>query len=242
MAPAPQSLAPQSLAHQSLARTTAKKRIGILISGRGSNMMSLIDAARAPDSPAEIAVIVSNRPEALGLIRAHELGIPAVAIDHKLFASRVPFEMRLHQALLDHNCDLICNAGFMRLLTGGFVDRWKDRHLNIHPSLLPAFPGLDIHKRVLEQGVLITGCTVHFVRVEMDAGPIVAQAAVPVLPDDTEATLAARVLEAEHKLYPHALRLVASGAARVVQERVVFEAGLVGFQPPLVVPGLGSFV
>ena len=232
----------QSLAHQSLARTTAKKRIGILISGRGSNMMSLIDAARAPDSPAEIAVIVSNRPEALGLIRAHELGIPAVAIDHKLFASRVPFEMRLHQALLDHKCDLICNAGFMRLLTGGFVDRWKDRHLNIHPSLLPAFPGLDIHKRVLEQGVLITGCTVHFVRVEMDAGPIVAQAAVPVLPDDTEETLAARVLEAEHKLYPHALRLVASGAARVVQERVVFAAGLVGFQPPLVVPGLGSFV
>ena len=121
----------------------AKKRIGILISGRGSNMMSLIEAARAPDSPTEIAVIVSNRPEALGLIRAQELGIPAVAIDHKLFASRVPFEMRLHQALLDHKCDLICNAGFMRLLTGGFVERWKDRHLNIHPSLLPAFPGLE---------------------------------------------------------------------------------------------------
>jgi phosphoribosylglycinamide formyltransferase 1 len=216
-----------------------KKRIGILISGRGSNMMSLIEAARAPDSPTEIAVIVSNRPEALGLIRAQELGIPAVAIDHKLFASRVPFEMRLHQALLDHKCDLICNAGFMRLLTGGFVDRWKDRHLNIHPSLLPAFPGLDIHKRVLEQGVLITGCTVHFVRVEMDAGPIVAQAAVTVLPDDTEATLAARVLEAEHKLYPHALRMVASGQARVVEEQVVFAPGLVGFQMPLVVPGLG---
>jgi phosphoribosylglycinamide formyltransferase 1 len=216
-----------------------KKRIGILISGRGSNMMSLIDACRAPDSPAEIAVIVSNRPEALGLIRAQELGIAAVAIDHKQFASRVPFEMRLHQALLDHKCDLICNAGFMRLLTGGFVDRWKDRHLNIHPSLLPAFPGLDIHKRVLEQGVLITGCTVHFVRVEMDAGPIVAQAAVTVLPDDTEETLAARVLEAEHKLYPHALRMVASGQARVVDEQVVFAPGLVQFQPPLVVPGLG---
>jgi phosphoribosylglycinamide formyltransferase 1 len=218
--------------------TPPKKRIGILISGRGSNMMSLIDACRAPDSPTEIAVIVSNRPEALGLIRAQELGIPAVAIDHKLFASRVPFEMRLHQALLDHRCDLICNAGFMRLLTGGFVDRWKDRHLNIHPSLLPAFPGLDIHKRVLEQGVLITGCTVHFVRVEMDAGPIVAQAAVTVLPDDTEETLAARVLEAEHKLYPHALRMVASGQARVVEEQVVFTPGLVQFQPPLVVPGV----
>ena len=219
--------------------TPPKKRIGILISGRGSNMMSLIDACRAPDSPAEIAVIVSNRPEALGLIRAQELGIPAVAIDHKLFASRVPFEMRLHQALLDHKCDLICNAGFMRLLTGGFVDRWKDRHLNIHPSLLPAFPGLDIHKRVLEQGVLITGCTVHFVRVEMDAGPIVAQAAVTVLPDDTEETLAARVLEAEHKLYPHALRMVASGQARVVEEQVVFGSGMVAYQAPLIVPALG---
>jgi phosphoribosylglycinamide formyltransferase 1 len=225
-----------ALAPSPLSPTRPKKRIGILISGRGSNMMSLIDACRDPGSPAEIAVIVANRPEALGLIRAQELGIPAVAIDHKLFASRVPFEMRLHQALLDHKCDLICNAGFMRLLTGGFVDRWKDRHLNIHPSLLPAFPGLDIHKRVLEQGVLITGCTVHFVRVEMDAGPIVAQAAVTVLPDDTEETLAARVLEAEHRLYPHALRMVASGVARVVNERVVFAPGQVKFQPPLVVP------
>ena len=217
-----------------------KQRVGILISGRGSNMMSLIEACRAADSPAEIAVVVSNRPEALGLIRAQELGIPAVAIDHKLFASRVPFEMRLHQALLDHKCDLICNAGFMRLLTGGFVDRWKDRHLNIHPSLLPAFPGLDIHKRVLDQGVLITGCTVHFVRVEMDAGPIIAQAAVAVLPDDTEATLAARVLQAEHKLYPHALALVASGRARVIDERVTFAAGLVAYQPSLITPGLGA--
>ena len=218
----------------------AKKRIGILISGRGSNMMSLIAACQAPDSPAEIAVVVSNRPEALGLIRARELGIAAVAIDHKLFASRVPFEMRLHQALLDHGCDLICNAGFMRLLTGGFVDRWKDRHLNIHPSLLPAFPGLDIHRRVLEQGALITGCTVHFVRVEMDAGPIIAQAAVAVLPDDTEATLAARVLQAEHALYPHALRMVASGQATVRDERVAFAAGVGGYQPGLFVPPLAG--
>jgi phosphoribosylglycinamide formyltransferase 1 len=236
------ALAPTSPSTPASPGALPKMRIGILISGRGSNMMSLIDAARAPDSPTEIAVVVSNRPEALGLIRAQELGIPAVAIDHKLFASRVPFEMRLHQALLDHKCDLICNAGFMRLLTGGFVDRWKDRHLNIHPSLLPAFPGLDIHKRVLEQGVLITGCTVHFVRVEMDAGPIVAQAAVTVLPDDTEETLAARVLEAEHKLYPHALRMVASGQARVVDERVVFAPGLVTFQPPMAVPGLARSV
>jgi phosphoribosylglycinamide formyltransferase 1 len=214
---------------------TPKKRVGILISGRGSNMLSLIEAARAPDSATEIAVVVSNRPEALGLIRAAEFGIPTVAIDHRQFASRVPFEMRLHQALLDHKCDLICNAGFMRLLTGGFVERWQNRHLNIHPSLLPAFPGLEIHKRVLDQGVLITGCTVHFVRVEMDAGPIVAQAAVPVLPDDTEDSLAARVLEAEHKLYPHALQLVAAGLARVENERVVFGKS-VPYQDPLFVP------
>jgi phosphoribosylglycinamide formyltransferase 1 len=230
---------PNTDSFMSLAPASAKKRIGVLISGRGSNMLSLIEACRAADSPAEIAVVVSNRPDAVGLIRAQELGIATVAIDHKLFASRVPFEMRLHQALLDHKCDLICNAGFMRLLTGGFVERWKDRHLNIHPSLLPAFPGLDIHNRVLEQGVLITGCTVHFVRVEMDAGPIVAQAAVTVSPDDTAETLAARVLQAEHRLYPHALRLVASGQVRVIDERVVFAPGLVPFQPPLMVPPQG---
>jgi phosphoribosylglycinamide formyltransferase 1 len=201
-----------------------RKRVGILISGRGSNMMSLMAACAAPDFPAEIAVVVSNRPEAPGLAHAAAAGIKTVAIDHKRFASRVPFEMKLHQALLDHGVDLICNAGFMRLLTGGFVDRWRDRQLNVHPSLLPALPGLDTHARAIDQGLMIHGCTVHFVRLEMDTGPIVAQAAVPVLPDDTAETLGARVLAQEHVIYPHALRLVAGGHVRIEQERAIVTA------------------
>ena len=215
----------------------AKKRVALLISGRGSNMVSLIEAASAKDYPAEIALVLSNRPDAAGLERAQAMGIKALAIDHKVFGNRVAFEARLHQTLLDWNIDLICNAGFMRMLTGGFVDRWRDRQLNIHPSLLPALPGLHTHQRAIDQGIMITGCTVHFVRLEMDSGPIVAQAAVPVLPDDTEATLSARVLEAEHKLYPHALRLVASGAAKVVADRVVIELPA-GRVPQLIWPPL----
>jgi phosphoribosylglycinamide formyltransferase 1 len=215
----------------------AKKRVAILISGRGSNMMSLIEAAQAKDYPAEIALVISNRPNAGGLGRAQAAGIKTHVIDHVQFGNRVAFEARLHQTLLDWNIELICNAGFMRMLTGGFVDRWRDRQLNIHPSLLPAFPGLDTHQRVIDQGVMITGCTVHFVRLEMDSGPIVAQVAVPVMPDDTAERLSARVLEAEHKLYPHALRLVASGAARLVEERIVVDAP-VGRVPHLIWPPL----
>ncbi len=184
-------------------------------------MMSLIAACNKPDFPAEIAVVISNRPGAAGLSRAAKAGIASVAIDHKLFASRVPFEMKLHQALLDHGVDLVCNAGFMRMLTGGFVDRWRDRQLNIHPSLLPALPGLDTHTRALDQGLMIHGCTVHFVRLEMDTGPIIAQAAVPVLPDDTAESLGARVLGQEHLLYPHALELVAGGHVRVEDDRAI---------------------
>ena len=215
----------------------ARKKLAVLISGRGSNLQSLIDAARSPDYPAQIALVISNRPEAPGLDLARAAGVKAVAIDHKVYATRPAFEARLHATLLEADVDLICNAGFMRLLTGGFVDRWRDRHLNIHPSLLPAFPGLDTHQRALDEGVRITGCTVHFLRLEMDAGPIVAQAAVPVLADDTAETLGARVLAAEHKLYPHALRLVASGAARVVDEAVVFR-GALNQQASLFSPGL----
>jgi phosphoribosylglycinamide formyltransferase-1 len=200
-----------------------KKRVAILISGRGSNMVSLIEAARAPDYPAEIVLVISNRPEAAGLERARAAGIATLVIDHKQFATRMAFEAKLHAALLDARIDLLCNAGFMRMLTGGFVDRWRDRQLNIHPSLLPSFPGLDTHQRALDEGVRIHGCTVHFVRLEMDTGPIVAQAAVPVLPGDTADSLGARVLAAEHRLYPHALRLVASGAARVVGEAIAGE-------------------
>ena len=213
----------------------SKKRTAILISGRGSNMQTLVRAMREPDFPAEPAVVVSNRPEALGLSWAQEQGLTAIAIDHRQFATRMAFEARLHQTLLEHGTELICNAGFMRLLTGGFVDRWKDRQLNIHPSLLPAFPGLHTHQRVLDSGALITGCTVHFVRLEMDSGPIIAQAAVPVMPGDTAETLGQRVLEAEHKIYPLALRLVASGAVQVRNETAMFETSLV--EPgPLIVP------
>ncbi len=199
-----------------------KMRVGILISGRGSNMVSLINAARASDYPAEIVTVISNRPNAGGLKLAQDAGIATVVIDHKLYATRMAFEAKLHQSLRDAGVELICSAGFMRMLTGGFVDRWKNRQLNIHPSLLPAFPGLDTHERALREGVRIHGCTVHFVRLEMDTGPIVAQAAVAVQPGDTPELLGARVLEAEHKLYPHALRLVASGAVRVNEEDIRF--------------------
>ena len=214
-----------------------RKRVAVLISGRGSNMQALIAAARAPDYPAEIALVVSNRPEAAGLAIAAEAGIAQLAIDHKHYATRAAFEAKLHTALLEARIDLICNAGFMRLLTGGFVDRWYDRHLNIHPSLLPAFPGLETHQRALDAGVTITGCTVHAIRVEMDSGPIIAQAAVAVMPGDTADTLAARVLDAEHRLYPHALRLFASGAVRIEGERAVF-APTVNQPSALFSPGL----
>ena len=215
-----------------------KKRVAILISGRGSNMQALVNAMRATGYPAEPVVVLSNRPDAEGLAWAKAQGIAAPAIDHKAYANRMAFEARLHQALLDAKVELICNAGWMRMLTGGFVDRWKDRQLNIHPSLLPSFPGLHTHQRVLDQGAVITGCTVHFVRTEMDSGPIVAQTAVPVMPDDTADTLAARVLEAEHRLYPHALQLVASGTVTVAHERIVM-ARPAGKVPTLQWPPLG---
>lgn len=198
-----------------------KTRVGVLISGRGSNLQALIEACKAPDYPARIVLVVSNVPSAQGLLRAEASLIPALTINHKDFASREDFDAALDVALGEAGVELLCNAGFMRLHSQGFVERWRDRHLNIHPSLLPAFKGLHVHERVLAEGVKITGTTVHFVRPEMDTGPIVAQAAVPVLPGDTPDSLATRVLNAEHRLYPHALRLVASGAVRVDGELVV---------------------
>jgi phosphoribosylglycinamide formyltransferase-1 len=198
-------------------------KTAILISGRGSNMMALVEAARAPDFPAEIVAVLSNRPEAAGLAWARDQGIATAAVDHKAYAGREPFEQALQAALLAVGAELVCCAGFMRLMTPTFVELWRDRMLNIHPSLLPAYKGLDTHQRALADGVRITGCTVHVVRAEMDAGPIVAQAAVPVLSGDTSDTLAARVLQAEHALYPHALRLFARRQARVVGERVVHD-------------------
>ncbi|MEZ5923564.1 MAG: phosphoribosylglycinamide formyltransferase [Hyphomicrobiaceae bacterium] len=215
---------------------TKRKRVAILISGRGSNMESLIRAAQDPDYPAEIVTVVSNRPDAPGLARAKALGIEAVPLDHTKFPSRMTFELKLNGILIERQVDLVCNAGFMRLLTAEFVNRWLDRHLNIHPSLLPAFPGLDTHQRVLDSGAWITGASVHFVRVEMDAGPIVAQAAVPVAPGDTADSLAERVLAAEHRLYPHALELVASGAAYVIDGRVLYTTPGVPLRAAMISP------
>ncbi len=212
-----------------------RKRVGVLISGRGSNLQALIEAQKAPDYPAEVVLVLSNVPGVHGLARAEAAGIPALVIDHKRFANRAEFDAALDQRLKQAGVELLCNAGFMRLHTEAFVRSWWNRHLNIHPSLLPAFKGLHTHTRVLDEGVKITGCTVHFVRPEMDSGPIVAQAAVPVLPDDTPESLADRVLEVEHRLYPHALRLVASGALRVEGERVVGMTQL-SRQPPIFSP------
>lgn len=212
-----------------------RKRVGVLISGRGSNLGALIEACKAPDYPAKIVLVISNLPSAQGLLRAESALIPALVINHKDFATREGFDAALDTALNEAGVKLLCNAGFMRLHSEGFVARWRNRHLNVHPSLLPAFRGLHSHARVLEAGATITGCTVHFVRPEMDTGPIVAQAAVPVLPDDTPESLGARVLDAEHRLYPHALRLVASGEVRVEDEHVVRTTQITP-QPPLFSP------
>ncbi len=198
----------------------ARLKIAILISGRGSNLQALIDACAAPDFPAEIALVLSNRADADGLDRAARAGLPTAIIPHRAFAARDAFDAAIDERLRGARIDLVCLAGFMRLLGAAFVDGWRDRLINIHPSLLPAFPGLDTHRRALAQGVRFTGCTVHFVRAEMDDGPIIVQAAVPVLPGDDEDALAARVLAAEHRAYPLALRLVAEGRVRIVDERV----------------------
>jgi len=200
-----------------------KKRAGILISGRGSNMMALIEAARACDFPAEVALVISNRPGATGLELARGAGIKALAIDHKTFASREAFDAAVDAALVAEGVGLVCQAGFLRIQSEAFASRWLGRQLNIHPSLLPAFKGLHPHKQALDAGVRISGCTVHFTTPELDSGPIVAQAAVAVLEGDTPDTLAARILRAEHRLYPLALRLVASGGARLEGGRVVLD-------------------
>lgn len=200
-----------------------KKRVAILISGRGSNMQALVDAARAPEYPAEIALVISNRPEAPGLAWAKAAGLPTLALDHKLYENREHFEGQLQSVLEISKIDLVALAGFMRLMTAPFVERWRGRMINIHPSLLPAFKGLATHEQALASGVRISGCTVHFVSPEMDGGPIIAQAAVPILAADTPETLAARVLAAEHRLYPAAL-------ARVARDQTVLKGNAVEFQ------------
>ena len=216
-----------------------KKRVAILISGRGSNMMSLIAAAKRPDYPAEIVGVVANRPEAQGLFKAAGEGLATQVVDHQSFGSRAGFEAELDRALRALDVDLVACAGFMRLMSPAFVEAWRDRMLNIHPSLLPAFKGLDTHARALAAGVKLAGCTVHIVRPEVDSGPIIAQAAVPVLDGDTHESLAARVLEAEHHLYPHALSLVASGAITITGDRTLFRQAAVNQAKPLYWPPLG---
>ena len=200
----------------------ARRRVAILISGRGSNMAALIDAARKPDYPAEIVLVISNRPDAAGLVLARQKGIQTATIDHKTFATREAFDAALEMRLAKARVDIICLAGFMRMLTTPFVERWRGRMLNVHPSLLPDLKGLDTHTRALAAGAKLHGCTVHFVEPELDSGPIILQAEVPVLDGDDEKTLAARVLAEEHRIYPEALKLLAEGKLKVEGERVIF--------------------
>ena len=200
-----------------------KVRVAVLISGRGSNMVALAEAARDPDYPAEIVLVVANDPEAEGLARAAALGLPTRAIDHRGFADRASFDAALDTALRESGARLVCLAGFMRILTPGFVEAWAGRMLNIHPSLLPLFKGTRTHMQALSAGVRLHGCTVHFVVPELDAGPIVAQAAVPVRQGDDPDSLAARVIVQERRLYPAALALVAGGRARLDGGRVVID-------------------
>jgi formyltetrahydrofolate-dependent phosphoribosylglycinamide formyltransferase len=197
-----------------------RRRTAILISGRGSNMAALLEAAANPAYPAEIALVLSNRGDAAGLEHARARGVPVAVVESRPFGrDRDAFEHAMETALHDNGVQLVALAGFMRVLTEGFVARWQDRLVNIHPSLLPAFRGLDTHARALAAGVKLHGCTVHLVRSGVDEGPILAQAAVPVLPDDAEATLAARVLAEEHRLYPAALGWLAAGLVRVEGDR-----------------------
>lgn len=202
----------------------SRKRVAILISGRGSNMAALIAAAKASDYPAEIALVLANVPAAPGLVRAKEAGVATAVLDHKPFGKdRAAFEAALQAQLDQHAIELICLGGFMRLFTAAFVQRWHGRMLNIHPSLLPSFPGLDPHGQALRAGVRISGATVHFVIPETDAGPIIVQGAVPVAADDTVATLEARVLTIEHQIYPLALALLAQGRAKLVEGRCIID-------------------
>lgn len=204
----------------------ARAKLAVLISGRGTNLQSLIDAAKDPDYPAEISLVISNRPNAKGLERASAENIPQYVIDHKDFKTREDFDAALSDCLRLAKADYICLAGFMRILTADFVNDWRGRLINIHPSLLPAFKGLNVHERMIDAGVKLAGCTVHFVSAEMDSGPIIGQAAVTVMPGDTAETLAAKILEQEHELYPACVGLIAGKKGRLSGGVVNFESGV----------------
>jgi phosphoribosylglycinamide formyltransferase 1 len=206
------------MAHQRRTGAVAKKRVAVLISGRGSNMAALIEAAKAPSYPAEIALVLSNRPDAAGLARANAAGIATAVVDHTTFGKdRERFEQALQAILESHAIDLVCLAGFMRLLTPWFVRRWEGRLINIHPALLPAFRGLNTHERALAAGATFHGATVHFVVAEMDAGPIILQERLRMHENEDAVSLAARVLEIEHRIYPLALKLVAAGQVKLIE-------------------------
>jgi len=216
----------------------ARLKVAVLISGRGSNMRALVETCSTTDGPAEIVMVLSNVADAAGLKFAKDAGIPTMTIDQRHFPDRETFEHNITACLIDADVGLVCLAGFMRLLTASFVNTWRDRLVNIHPSLLPAYKGLHTHARVIADGARFTGCTVHFVRPEMDTGPIIVQASVPVAFDDDADSLARRVLDAEHQIYPLALRLIAESRVTIENDLVRIE----GAQTPMssvVNPGLG---
>jgi phosphoribosylglycinamide formyltransferase-1 len=218
----------------------AKLKAGVLVSGSGTNLQALLDAAAAPDYPAEIGLVISNKPDAYGLKRAEAAGVATQIIDHGDYENRETFDVALSTALGNAGCDLVCLAGFMRILTADFVEKWHDRLINIHPSLLPSFRGLDAQAQALAAGVRIAGCTVHFVRTEMDAGPIIVQGAVAVHDGDDADSLSARILEVEHRIYPLALRLIGEGRVTVAGETAHITGNVEGAGPTtnfLISPG-----
>ncbi|WP_193188114.1 phosphoribosylglycinamide formyltransferase [Nisaea sediminum] len=202
----------------------ARLRVGVLVSGSGSNLQALIDSCAAPDHPAEIVTVISNRPGVKALDRAKKAGIEAVTVDHKAYPDRESFDAEMQRALDAAGVEFICLAGFMRLLTTGFVEHWSRRMINIHPSLLPSFKGLNVQQRAIDAGARFSGCTVHFVTPEMDVGPIIQQAVVPIHQDDSAESLAARILEQEHRIYPASLRWIAEGRIRIEGERVLLDS------------------
>jgi phosphoribosylglycinamide formyltransferase-1 len=212
-------------------------RTAILISGRGSNMQALIEACASEDFPAKIALVLSNVADAAGLSRAQAAGIPTATVPYTDYPAREAFDAAMEAKLSEAGAEFVCLAGFMRILSDGFVRRWQGRMINIHPSLLPAFKGTKVHEQAIAAGVRLSGCTVHYVTPALDSGPAIAQASVPVHPDDTAEALAARILEAEHKLYPLALKLIAEGRVRLENGRAVFRDCPVAdgalFNPPL---------
>lgn len=213
-----------------------RARTAVLVSGSGSNLQALLDAARDPGFPAEVVLVISNVAGVRALERARSAGVETRVVDHRRFDDRESFDAELASLIRGRDCSIVCLAGFMRILTAGFVAAWPDRILNIHPSLLPLFPGLHTHQRVLDAGMTVAGCTVHLVSADLDAGPIVAQAAVPVLPGDTAERLAARVLVQEHRIYPLALALLAAGRVRVENGRVLLDAPLPDPEQAVAVP------